>query len=132
MWDFIKTTIELLASWLGRRRNAKDEYFCVIDEQRAKLEVIDRTNRLAPVTEPNTNEDVFFEESIPILISAVRKVQRFLPKRQRHRAGEVLEEYKSYKTKYKGLTRKAVDARDGNSYSKTLHEFLDKFETSVK
>ena len=44
---------------LQRRRAIRDEYLGIVDGQRAKLEVIDRTNRLAKVTDPFTNEDAF-------------------------------------------------------------------------
>jgi hypothetical protein len=117
---------------LQRRIAIRDEFLGVIDAQRAKLEVIVRINRLAKITTPNTNEDVFFEESIAVFVSAVRKVQRVLPKRQRLRLGKVLEEYKSNQTQYKGRTRKSVEIRSGNFYSDTLKDFLGEFENAIQ
>jgi hypothetical protein len=120
----------LLSFWLQKRWIARWDFHAVVDEQIAKLDSI--TNG------PNKNitnfelEDLFLQDSIPILIQAARRVGRHSRKSERHSLNLVLNEYKAYHAKYRGAKGRAlIDIEGGQDFATAVQTKLEKIDKCI-
>jgi len=144
MCEFIKSTsavilgaivayvFGLLSFRLQRRWIAREVFHTAVEEQIAKIEAIDRTNRLSKSVLAGDNEDLFLEDSVPVLIAASRRVKRHISASEWNRLRTGLDEYKEYQTEYKGVTRKCSDQLKGKPpFSQTLHTYLERIDACI-
>jgi uncharacterized alpha-E superfamily protein len=118
--------------WLQRRWIARGDFHAAIDDQIAKLDAIDRTNNLSKPLQTAAVEDLFLEESIPILITAARRVRRHISAEEWQNLQTALEEYKTYQKEHKGIDGRCLMAVKGDpTFSQALHAHLEKIDRCI-
>lgn len=139
--EFIKDTLKIVLPFVAgyfvhvlqtrweagsRIRKGKDEFLIVLADQRAKFATM------------KLREAEFFEQSVPILVTAVYRVQHFITAEEWSRLHQVMREYQSHhKSEFEGGHARAAAATNaqlgvGKTYEQTLREFLDRFEECVQ
>ena len=122
----------LASFWLQRRWLARGEFYTVVAEQLAKLDV---TNFQANPGTPGRNaaaEDVFLKECLPVILAASRKVRPHITAYESKRLDKILSELKSYHAKANGLTSRCLDQNVGQpAFSIIVNDLLGQLHDSI-
>jgi hypothetical protein len=96
------------------------------------LDAIDRTDDPAKPIRIAEAEDLFVENSIPVLMEAVRKVRRHISAEQSIGLTVALGDYKQYQAKYRGITgRCKIALQEQPDFSKAVHTYLERLDYYV-